>query len=134
LTAGTYTAPTNGYYHVFATIAVNYTPANGATSYAGNLSTNPMYAVFVSTAGSPFLITACFFSNSYAGVGGPSNSTGIDTYDTATIAGDLFLTAGTSYEIRVYNPFVDATVVTLLGNGTLPATGVYCRWSIDQFA
>jgi hypothetical protein len=93
-----------------------------------------MGVVFVSTAGTPLLITAYFFSNAYAGVGGPNNNVGIDTYDTATIAGDLFLTAGTSYELQVYNPFIDATVVTLLANGTLPATGVYCRWSINQFA
>jgi hypothetical protein len=67
-------------------------------------------------------------------VGGNENSTGVNTYDTATIAADLFLTTGNQYELQVYNPFVDSTVVTLLSSLTPPITGVFCRWSMHQFA
>jgi hypothetical protein len=134
LSSGIYTVPVSGYYHVFATISVTYDPQNASTSYGGQLSTNAMQLVFAPSSGMPFLITAYFFSTPYAAVGGFNNNTGINTYDTATLASDLYLTAGDQYEMQVYNPFLDSTVVTLLANGTTPITGVFCRWSMHQFA
>jgi hypothetical protein len=46
LSSGIFTVPATGYYHVFATIAVNYQPINGPTSYSNILAANPMQLVF----------------------------------------------------------------------------------------
>jgi hypothetical protein len=89
---------------------------------------------FSDPSGSPTLITVCFFSNSFAGVGGPGNNSGEDTYATATLSGDLFLTAGSQYQLQVSNPFIDLTIVGTLVNGDLPVVDPYCRWSMQQFA
>jgi hypothetical protein len=124
LTTGIYTVPANGYYHVFATVVVQYTPTNGAASY--NVQNTPMALQFyLNTTPSIPILSSSYFSNSYAGVGGTTNGTGLVTYDTASVAGSLQLIAGNQYALQVVNPFIDGTSVSVQSGS---------RWSMRQFA
>jgi hypothetical protein len=132
LGTGIYTIPVTGYYHVYATISLFYTPLAGAASY-NNINNFPMTLRFLQIGQQFALLAASFFSYSYAGVGGPGNNNGVITYDTATLSGDVLLYDGTGYQLEILNPFVDATVVSLMTGG-LGSFGAYTRWSMRQFA
>jgi hypothetical protein len=112
-------------YHIFATVIAQYTPTNGAASY--NTQNTPMSLQFylLNTTSPVPILSATYFSNSYAGVGGPTNDTNLVTYDTAAIAGNLQLPAGNQYAIQVVNPFIDSTSVEIQAGS---------RWSMRQFA
>jgi hypothetical protein len=133
LITGVYTIPATGLYHILASISVNYTPTNGALAY--NTLQTPMslqFYLYGSTTTS--LLSASFFSNAYAGLGGNMNLTDLDTYVGATLAGDLSLTAGNQYALQVINPFVNTTPVVILSGGSPVSGGAYSRWSMRQFA
>jgi hypothetical protein len=134
LTSGTYIPPITAYYHVFATISLNYNPLVGAASY--NVQNTPMTLRFnlqEEAPGSNALLSASFFGYSYAGVGGPGNNNGILTYDTATLSGDVLLQVGNIYWLEIVNPFIDDTPVFLM-TGENGIFGAYTRWSMCQFA
>jgi hypothetical protein len=132
LASGVYTVPVTGLYHVLANVSVLYTPTNGTNSY--NSQGTPMSLQFYLYGSSTTtLLSANFFSNSYAGVGGASNLTSLTTGAGATLAGDLSLIGGASYALQVINPFIDTTEVDILSGGP-SASSVYCRWSMRQFA
>jgi hypothetical protein len=135
LTTGIYTVPTTGLYHIFATVKTHYIPANGSFSYGPSSDGMDLQLCSLAQPSVP-LIFATFFSNTYAGVGGPSNNLNLLTQCSATLAGDLSLIAGNQYVLQVVNPFIDATQV-FLENGVFSSGlsgGAFCRWSLRQFA
>jgi hypothetical protein len=133
LSSGIYTVPTTGLYHIFATVKTHYVPVDGSFSYGGSDGMGLQLCSL--TQPSVPLIFAAFFSNTYAGVGGPANDSNLLTQCSATLAGDLSLTAGNQYVLQVVNPFIDATQV-FLENGVISGSshGAFCRWSLRQFA
>jgi hypothetical protein len=129
LTNGIYTVPATGLYHVFGMASVTYYPA---TTESYNIQGTPMALQFGLVTGStgPLLYSG-FFSNSFASVGGFFNGNSVTARTTATLAGDVFLTAGGQYSLQVINPFIDTTNVTLLSR---TSAGSFCRWAMRQFA
>jgi hypothetical protein len=118
---GIYTALTNGLYHIFVTMMIQYTPTNGAASY--NPANNPLL-MQLNRLDIEIPIIATQFSNSNAGVGGPTNGTNLVTYDTATMVGSLSLN-GQTFMLQVISPFIDNTPIY-----AMPGS----RWSMRQFA
>jgi hypothetical protein len=135
LLSGIYTVPTTGLYHIFATVKTHYIPAGGSFSYGPGSDGMDLQLCSLTQPSVP-LLSATFFSNTYAGIGGPSNNLNLLTQCTATLAGDLSLTAGNQYVLQVVNPFIDATQVFLENGVFAPGLsgGAFCRWSMRQFA
>jgi hypothetical protein len=127
LATGVYNVPDTGLYHVFITICTNFQPGNASASY--NSLNVPMSAYLFQYGGSGYpLLYANFLSNAYSSVGGATNSIGLYSYATATMVGDLSLTAGVPYAVQVVNPFIDSQSFVHV----IP--GSFTRWSMRQFA